>query len=513
MGEASRICPECGSPIPPDAPEGVCPRCLLREGLASGVATGADPGRFVPPEPGEIAARFPQLEVLELVGRGGMGAVYRARQRKLDRLVALKILTPEAARGPGFAERFTREARTLARLNHPHIVSIHDFGEVEGTYYFLMEFVDGANLREVLAAGKLSPAEALRIVPQLCDALQFAHEEGIVHRDIKPENILLDRKGNVKIADFGLAKLVERAADHRTLTVPGQMMGTPAYMAPEQIERPTEVDHRADIFSLGVVFYEMLTGELPLGRFQPPSRKVEIDVRLDEVVLRTLEKEPERRYQQASEVRTDVSAISADPATTGARVARSAPPVAGAAPSATPAAPGPPSPPPGEAAGVPRPGARSVEVRRPKGFTWTAVWSFAMAALYFAPGAAVAMWPLGGLVAGLPSGRDAWTLVPGMLVLLIVTMIRWALAAWHVAVGIGVLRVRSWARSQAVVLAGLGCLLFPAGTVISVFALVYLLRRDVGRVFELGEGPAELSEAEAREVERVVGARGAPAPR
>ena len=176
-----------------------------------------------------------------------------------------------------------------------------------------MEYVDGLNLRQLEQAGRLSPREALAIVPQICDALQFAHDEGIVHRDIKPENILLDKKGRVKIADFGLAKILGREPDALRLTGAKDVMGTPHYMAPEQIEHPQDVDHRADIYSLGVVFYEMLTGELPLGKFQPPSQKVQVDVRLDEVVLHALEKEPERRYQQASEVKTDVETIAATP--------------------------------------------------------------------------------------------------------------------------------------------------------------------------------------------------------
>jgi serine/threonine protein kinase len=271
--------------------------------------------RFVPPDPLELARHFPQLEIMELLGQGGMGAVYKARQRRLDRLVALKILPPEVAAQPAFAERFTREARALGRLSHPHIVTMHDFGEAGGLYYFLMEFVDGVNLRQMIAGGKLQPHEALAIVPQLCEALQYAHDEGVVHRDIKPENLLLDTKGRVKIADFGLAKLTRPGETPErlpafALTGSRQVMGTPHYMAPEQMERPQGVDHRADIYSMGVVFYEMLTGELPLGRFAPPSRKIRIDVRLDEVVMRSLEKEPERRYQHASEVKTDLDSIS-----------------------------------------------------------------------------------------------------------------------------------------------------------------------------------------------------------
>jgi len=178
-----------------------------------------------------------------------------------------------------------------------------------------MEYVDGPNLRQVQRAGELETRTALEIIPQICEALQFAHDEGVVHRDIKPENVLLNQKGRIKIADFGLAKIMGKARENLTLTQAGHVMGTPHYMAPEQVEHPLEVDHRADIYSLGVVFYEMLTGELPLGRFAPPSEKVAVDVRLDEVVLRTLEKEPQLRYQQASQVGTEVRTIVTTPAT------------------------------------------------------------------------------------------------------------------------------------------------------------------------------------------------------
>ena len=309
-------CPECGADLPTGMTRGLCPKCLMRAGMNSAAAdataakTSANPKGFIPPSPAELARRFPSFEILELLGHGGMGAVYKARQKSLDRLVALKIIKPEAAEDPDFAERFGREARALARLNHPNIVAVYDFGQAEGLFFFVMEYVDGANTRQLVAEGQLSPAEALAIVPQICEALQFAHDEGVVHRDIKPENILIDTRGRVKIADFGLAKLLNVTENDFTLTGTHQIVGTPRYMAPEQMEGSHEVDHRADIYSLGVVFYEMLTGELPLGRFQPPSKKVQVDVRLDEVVLRTLEKEPDRRYQKASEVKTDVEAVS-----------------------------------------------------------------------------------------------------------------------------------------------------------------------------------------------------------
>ena len=316
------ICSRCGVSLPGDAPGRLCPRCLLQAGLESGTATparGESPatavyaGGFAVPTPEELQKLFPSLEIIELLGKGGMGAVYKAKQVTLDRYVAVKILPPQIGGDAGFAERFAREARSLAKLSHPNIVAVYDFGrtggEGGGLFYFVMEYVDGVNIRQAMRAGTLSPAEALKVVPQVCDALQFAHDEGIVHRDIKPENILLDTKGRVKIADFGLAKLLGHDAGEIGLTGTRQVMGTVHYMAPEQVEGTKGVDHRADIYSLGVTFYEMLTGELPLGRFAPPSQKVQIDVRLDEVVLRTLEKEPDKRYQHVSQVKAEVENI------------------------------------------------------------------------------------------------------------------------------------------------------------------------------------------------------------
>jgi predicted Ser/Thr protein kinase len=259
--------------------------------------------------PAALAAKFPQLEILHLVGEGGMGAVYCARQKTLNRLVALKVIKPESQSDKGFADRFVREAHALGQLSHPNIVTVHDFGQAGDIYYFIMEYVDGINLRQVLQGESLQPHQALSIVPAICDALQYAHDKGVVHRDIKPENILLDTEGNVKIADFGLAKLLNEDSVGATLTQAHQVMGTMHYMAPEQIERPLQVDHRADIYSLGVVIYELLTGELPLGRFAPPSKKVTLDIRLDEIVLQTLEKEPGLRYQKASDVKLDVQSL------------------------------------------------------------------------------------------------------------------------------------------------------------------------------------------------------------
>ncbi len=330
-----KTCSRCGAPLTPGALQGLCPRCLLALNLGTQTEMTADgPGSQgtkavsapEPPTLEEIARHFPGLEILELLGHGGMGAVYKVRQKQLDRIVALKILPPRSGDDSAFAERFTREAKALAKLLHPNIVTLFEFGQADGIYYLLMEYVDGVNLGQLLRASRVSPREALAIVPQICDALQYAHDHGIIHRDIKPENILLDRLGRVKVADFGLAKIVEGRAGSplpagtdegaqgtarptSELTEAGKIMGTPKYMSPEQIEAPGEVDHRADIYALGVVFYQMLTGELPGKPLEPPSRKVQIDVRLDEVVLRALERKPERRYQQVSEVKTDVQKI------------------------------------------------------------------------------------------------------------------------------------------------------------------------------------------------------------
>ena len=329
-----RTCPSCGAVIPAKAPQGICPKCLMAAALATDAGqTGGK--RPEPPSLERLAAAFPQLDVIEFIGQGGMGAVYKARQKQLDRIVALKVLPPGIGGDPSFAERFTREAKALAKLLHPNIVALFEFGQADGIYYLLMEYVDGVSLGQLLRASRVSAREALAIVPQICDALQYAHDQGIVHRDIKPENILLDRRGRVKVADFGLAKLVGAGAGRAGSPLPavasqmgdgahgvtrptdgltdaGKIMGTPNYMAPEQVEHPAEVDHRADIYALGVVFYQMLTGELPGKRMEPPSKKVQIDVRLDEVVMRALEKDPGRRYSQASVLKTQVETIATE---------------------------------------------------------------------------------------------------------------------------------------------------------------------------------------------------------
>ena len=315
---SSSTCPVCGAPLDPEN-RGACPHCLMLAAMKAteGVTEGTGPQRA--PSIEEVAGAFSQLEIIELIGQGGMGCVFKARQPRLNRLVALKLLPASLAqRDPAFAGRFEREGQLLARLHHPNIVAVHDSGTAGEFFYLIMEYVDGVNLRQAMRSRRFTAREALAIVPLICDALQYAHDEGVLHRDIKPENILLDGKGRVKLADFGIAKLVAEvdlassgaAPTGPELTQSGATLGTPSYMAPEQRETPNDIDHRVDIYSLGVVFYELLTGELPRERFTPPSARSEADPRIDPIVRQALEKDRDRRQQSAGEVRTQVTSLS-----------------------------------------------------------------------------------------------------------------------------------------------------------------------------------------------------------
>ena len=257
-----------------------------------------------------------------LLGRGGMGAVYRGVQISLEREVAIKILPPELGGDPEFQARFKREAKSMARLNHPSIVQIYNFGEITAGYYYLvMEYVDGSDLHQMIREGLIDVTGALNVVSQICEALQYAHEMGFVHRDIKPANIFINRQGMLKVGDFGLAKLVEGGeeghqvpADFGELTGTGVTMGTLNYIAPEQLTEGAIVDRRADIYSLGVMFYEMLTRELPRGAVKEPSKRVAmLDVRIDGVVFKAMDPDPSERYQSAAALRTDVDVIRTTP--------------------------------------------------------------------------------------------------------------------------------------------------------------------------------------------------------
>ncbi|MHC4932184.1 MAG: serine/threonine-protein kinase, partial [Planctomycetota bacterium] len=246
----------------------------------------------------------------EVIGRGGMGSVYRATQLSLGRPVAMKILTRDLAGDSQFLERFHREADVLSRLSHPNVVTVFERGEVDERPYLVMEFVEGTSLRDIMREGPLEPNEALRIVSSVLSALAHAHEKGIVHRDIKPENVLLARGGVVKVADFGLSRLLGPEETTR-LTRTQLVLGTYEYMAPEQRERAREADERSDLYATGVVLYEMLVGELPIGHFTLPSRRrpEECDARIDRIIERSLEKDPEERFQRAAEMADAVSSI------------------------------------------------------------------------------------------------------------------------------------------------------------------------------------------------------------
>lgn len=296
-------------PSPPAVPplDGLDAEKLLAAALRSSPVTVPSQD-WDPPAAEEVDGWFGDYQVDRLIGRGAMGAVYHAVHSKLDREVAIKLLPEVLAAQPDMVARFEREARALARLSHPNIVGLHDFGRTaSGHLYMVMEHVAGADLSRLIRSGNLSVAQALEIIGQVCDALQYAHGHGFVHRDIKPGNILVDTSGRVRIADFGLTKLLGAAPAVSGRTLTGAALGTPEYTAPEQLRGGT-VDHRADIYSLGVMLYEMLTGELPRGAWEMPSVLASADARLDEVVTRAMQTEPDKRYQHASEVKTAVTA-------------------------------------------------------------------------------------------------------------------------------------------------------------------------------------------------------------
>ncbi|MBK8036909.1 MAG: protein kinase [Verrucomicrobiaceae bacterium] len=310
-------CPKCQAALPAHATEGLCPRCLMAQVMqpsqvSAPEGTPRPTGAAAPelPLPEELTALLPAetYRVDYLIGRGGMGAVYKGEQLRLDRPVAIKLMRRDQGRDHGFEQRFHREALAMAKLNHPNIVSVIDYGEAGPDYlYIVMELVEGADMMEVLRTGRMTQEMALRLLPQICDALQFAHDHGIVHRDIKPSNIMLTRDGRIKMCDFGLAKRHDVESTFQTRS--GTGMGTPDYAAPEQFSAADQVDHRADIYALGVMIYQMLTGHLPRGAWKPPTQHTMCDPFWDEIVSHAMQTDPKDRYQAASEVKSDVSSI------------------------------------------------------------------------------------------------------------------------------------------------------------------------------------------------------------
>src|SRR5579864_7891379 len=254
-----------------------------------------------------------RYEIMQLLGQGGMGAVYKARDKELDRLVAIKLIRPELARNPEILQRFKQELILARQVTHKNVIRIFDLGQSDGVKFITMEFVEGQDLRSLLLErGKLPPEQAARIMLQICHALEAAHAEGVIHRDLKPQNIMMDQSGCVTVMDFGIA----RSAYLPGMTQTGALIGTPEYMSPEQA-RGEKLTERSDLFSLGVILYELLTGkspypaDAPLGTLwkrlqEKPKPPAEIDVTvpkpLNDIVMSALEIEPEKRLSSAREM-------------------------------------------------------------------------------------------------------------------------------------------------------------------------------------------------------------------
>lgn len=301
-------CPICGLPIPDDAPRGACPGCLLI--MATDLGDNDDPlagGRHRAPSIEKLQEFFGGYQIESLAGIGGQAAVYLARELAHDRPVALKVLTIEQSANPEFLSRFTLEAQTLAKLSHPGIVGVYDSGQAGDYFYIAMQWVEGTTLRELVREKPIDAPQAGELIEQLCDALAYAHGQGVVHRDLKPDNVLIGRDGRLKIADFGIAKLLEGSdSSELMLTATHARLGTARYMAPEQMRGDQPIDPRADLYALGVIFFELLTGELPLPFGLAPSKIAGVPAVYDRIVARCMRPRPEERFSSADELKHHV---------------------------------------------------------------------------------------------------------------------------------------------------------------------------------------------------------------
>src|SRR5438105_7017020 len=345
MISALRPCPKCGVQIPPDAPEGGCPGCLLETGLGLPPDPGGDPSAIASAKgdhggsaenveanavaaarrskkaarAAEMLGELGDYELVEEVGRGGQGVVFRARQKSLNRTVALKVISLGQWASKAHLKRFRREAEAAASLDHPSIVPIYEVGEREGACYFSMKFIEGGQLDEVVRRARLSIRQAAELIAKVARTVHYAHEHNILHRDIKPGNILLDQKGEPLLTDFGLARLVEAES---TVTRTREVLGTPSYMAPEQAAgNNTKLTSAADVYGLGAVLYQLLTGHPPFAGGttyetikllldtdpRPPrSLNPKLHRELSTICLKCLEKDPHRRYSSALALAEDL---------------------------------------------------------------------------------------------------------------------------------------------------------------------------------------------------------------
>src|SRR5213082_2254288 len=313
---AVRFCRKCGAAIPPDSPQYSCGACLLETGLDP---VEPEDAVDVDPASSPMLMDFGDYELLEQIGRGGQGVVFRARQKSLNRVVALKIIGLGHWATEAHLKRFRLEAEAAARLEHPGIVPIHEVGERDGSCYFSMKFVEGGQLDEVVKRTPMSIRQAAELIAKVARTVHYAHEHLILHRDIKPGNILLDAKGEPHLTDFGLARLVESES---TMTRTLDVLGTPSYMAPEQaMGNNAAVSSVTDIYGLGAVLYHLLTGQPPFAGGatyetikllldteprQPRQLNTKVDRDLSTICLKCLEKDPERRYSSALALAEDL---------------------------------------------------------------------------------------------------------------------------------------------------------------------------------------------------------------
>src|SRR5438445_1215339 len=337
MIRVTRICRKCGAKIFSDAPKGLCTGCMLETALgvfaedfvtagdsSAAASAKADDANAAPDVKGTTRAanmlgEFGDYELLEEIGRGGQGVVFRARQRSLERTLALKVIGLGQWATKAHLKRFRREAEAAASLDHPCIVPIYEVGERDGSCYFSMKFVEGGQLDDVVRRAPMSIRQAAKLIAKVARTVHYAHEHGILHRDIKPGNILLDAKGEPQLTDFGLARLVETES---TITRTLEVLGTPSYMAPEQaVGNNAAVSSITDVYGLGAVFYQLLTGHPPFAGGttyetikllldteprQPRRLNPKVDRDLSTICLKCIEKDPKRRYSSALALAEDL---------------------------------------------------------------------------------------------------------------------------------------------------------------------------------------------------------------